>query len=112
MINIKYSRFTRTLWVILAVILGVFVSWVLAVRYAPPQLLYGVEIHQVEKAVKELEQYKTQHGNYPSESQYRLANDNMFYSLKDGEYEIGFSVGFDEWYSYDSHTRKWSFETQ
>ncbi len=107
---VNLARSARIVFGILAVVVGLLAAWVIIVRYAPPQLLYRSEIQRTEEAIEEIERYKIRHGVYPTESQYRPAKDNMFYSLKGDGYVIGFNVDFDEWFSYDSHTKKWSFD--
>lgn len=106
----KMWRIARLVVSLLVAVTALLLIWIVMVQYAPPQLLYRNEIHRTEEAIGELEKYKAEHGVYPPESQFPLKKADMFYMPTDYGYRIGFSVGFDESYWYNSRTRKWSFE--
>lgn len=87
-------------------ILGI---WFIVIRLLPPNILFKDKIAHVESVISKIEQFKREHGYYPPEDSDLIGNDVFYYVFPDG-YQIGFSVGFDENYYYDSRLKKWSFE--
>ena len=93
----------------------VAIGWAIAIRYVPPSIAYRTQIAQVERYVAQIEEYKRQNGRYPDDQTQtivpRAEHDNPFFYEGGGTvYRIGFRVGFDEVYFYDSQSRRWSFE--
>jgi hypothetical protein len=110
----KWFRYSLAFFGVLVV--GFFI-WLLAINLLPPSVLYSAEVAQVENYISQIEAYKRDHSQYPDERQQnivpRVEYDNpFFYEGGASAYRIGFRIGFDEVYYYDSETKKWSFETK
>jgi hypothetical protein len=87
-----------------------FLVWLFVIPQIPPQWRYRSEIHRTEEAIKEVEKYKKEHGAYPDEAQFPLSSPDMSYVRLHNGYKMGFSVGLDESYWYDSRSKKWSYD--
>jgi hypothetical protein len=102
----KYSAYVG---IILVAVVCLLLIWLMVIRFAPPQLLYSEKINQVENIVLKIDKYKAENGKYPPESFISSEPADIFYNLYNDSYRVGFSVGFDEDYYYDSKSKKWSF---
>lgn len=105
----QLARYSAYIGIILLVAVCIWLIAMVAVRYLPPQLVYREKIHQVEKIVIQIDKYKTENGKYPPESFIGSEPADIFYNIYGDGYRVGFSVGFDEDYYYDSKSKKWSF---
>jgi len=108
-------KFLKILLAVSVLIVILLAGWALALRYLPPQWFYSREIGHCEQMVLMVESYKKDHGRYPPNTDYShngIQDDEgvYFYRQEGDRYRVGFSVGFDGHYEYDSMRGKWSYE--
>jgi hypothetical protein len=100
-------RFRRsTLVVGLALVLfGGAIAWMKA-----PRLRYREEIRATEELAAKIEAFRRIHGRLPDENQFPETEGRLFYKPENDGYVVGFNLGFDDYESFDSRTRRWSFD--
>lgn len=110
----KSSKVLIKLILLVSIVAIVCIGWLLGPRYLPPQWLYSDKIKHCNVVIRKVEDFRKKTGKYPSNTDY--SNNGIedegsyFYEQKDNGFRVGFSVGFDESYEYDSAKEKWSFE--
>jgi len=90
-------------------------AWILAVIHLPPWLKYYGRYRQANAYIERVESFRKQNGYYPGEETQdivpRTEFNNPYYFYRGGgeSFEMGFSAGFDDVYSYSSSDKKWDF---
>lgn len=105
----QLNKYSAYIGIILVAVVCIWLVWLIVIRFAPPQFVYAGKIHQVENIVVRIDKYKTENDKYPPESFISSEPADIFYDTHGDGYRVGFSVGFDEDYYYDSKSKKWSF---
>jgi hypothetical protein len=92
-------------------VLGCLLTLSFVAMMTLPHWRYRAEIRIAEEVISQVERFKIEHGRYPLEQEFEMPDGATFYELYAGEhYRVGFSLGFDRLFWYDSRTRKWSFD--
>jgi hypothetical protein len=100
----------RACLIVLILALGVLGAAILVLPRLPPTLLYRSDIRRAQSVIAEIESYHEHHHIYPDPSELEVPP-HFFYELPQPDrYILGFAVGFDEQYFWDSSTKRWSFD--
>lgn len=73
-----------------------------------PGLFHKDEVNKVVELITKIEEYNKINGEYPYENKVLDGLGPYFYVRENDSYRIGFYMGFDNCYYYDSASRKWS----
>jgi hypothetical protein len=85
---------------------------ILLIPRVPPRILYRGYIASVCASVERIESYRRTHGVYPDPRDFDVPT-RIFYDLQTPtHYIVGFAIGFDEQYYWDSLGKRWSFDKQ
>ncbi len=112
----KFLRSFLVLGAASAALVSVGVAlWILAGMYLPPWLKYYDRYSKANAYIELVEKFKEENGYYPVEQNQNIVPrtefKNPFFYRGGGEnFELGFTAGFDEVYTYSSYDKKWHFE--
>ena len=101
----KVRAISLSLMAVLVVVVALVVFW-----YRSPRLRYHSEIRATEALIAKIEDFKNKTGHLPSEAEVLDKQGILFFRPLKSGYQVGFNLGFDDYASYDSKARRWSFE--
>jgi len=101
----------RTAITALVIVISVFLVYALL----PVKYMHYSEYRVVKNYIHEIDLYYEKHAAYPSQDNQTIVPSNefdnpFFYeNINSDGYRVGFRIGFDEIYFYDSSTQTWNF---
>ncbi len=110
MTSSRVVQIFRVAAIAVVAIAAIAVAAVMLIPHLPPRVLFRGDIARTRSVIDRIEGYRATHRKYPDPSDFPVPG-RMFYDLQSPDhYIVGFGVGFDEQYYFDSVRKKWSFE--
>lgn len=76
-------------------------------QYLPPQVRHYSDFRSGKAFVEQIETIRQQTGTYPQDDQVQPPSTNLTYRRVGSGFRILLEEGIDEWYVFDSQSRKW-----